>query len=65
MDTHVKIFVQKINVEFSNVPIQERMTTRLGQRMTLYGVIIAGSIWLEERKSERIENWWNDGKVEG
>ena len=65
MDTHVKIFVQKINVEFSNVPIQERMTTRLGQRMTLYGVIIAGSIWLEKRKSERIENWWNDGKVEG
>ena len=65
MDTHVKIFVQKINVEFSNVPIQERTTTRLGQRMTFHGVIIAGSIWLEERKSERIENWWNDGKVEG
>ena len=64
MDTHVKIFVQKINVEFSNVPIQERTTTRLGQRMTFHGVIIAGSIWLEERKSERIENWWNDGKVE-
>ena len=64
MDTHVKIFVQKINVEFSNVPIQERTTTRLGQRMTFHGVIIVGSIWLEERKSERIENWWNDGKVE-
>ena len=64
MDTHVKIFVQKINVEFSNVPIQERTTTRLGQRMTFHGVIIAGSIWLEEQKSERIENWWNDGKVE-
>ena len=64
MDTHVKIFVQKINVEFSNVPIQERTTTRLGQRMTFHCVIIAGSIWLEERKSERIENWWNDGKVE-
>ena len=65
MDTHVKIFVQKINVEFSNVPIQERTTTRLGQCMTFHGVIIARFVWLEERKSERIENWWNDGKVEG
>ena len=39
--TQVEIFVQKKDVEFSNVAVQERTTTRLGQRMTFHSVAIA------------------------